>query len=158
MNHPTTQNENTKTEGKSHFRTDGKIRTIRATLGSKYHSNLDSLLLTLPLHVFILAALRQALGKTALVLQLGAAVRLVFALLLCYACGANITCTATRLTDTNTATMKPLLATNTADHEPENSEGSTAVRKRKQPILEVFIFLRPQSWFRNEGMYLSLRF
>lgn len=100
-----------------------------ATVGSKCYSNLDSLLLTLPLHVFILAALCQALGKAALVLQLRAAVRLVFALVLCNACGANITGTATRLTDTHTVTMEPLLATNAADHEPENREGSTAVRK-----------------------------
>lgn len=93
------------------------------------YSNLDSLLLTLALHVFILAALCQALGKVALVLQLRAALRLVFALVLCNARGANITCTASPLTDTNTVTMEPPLATNAADHEPEKSEGSTVVRK-----------------------------
>lgn len=99
-----------------------------ATVGSKCYSNLHSLLLTLPLHVFILAALHQALGKAALILQLRAAVRLVFALVLCNACGANITCTATRLTDTNTVTMEPRLATHAADHQPKNSERSTVVR------------------------------
>lgn len=129
-----------------------------ATVGLKYRSNLDSLLLTLPPHVFVLAALRQALGKAALVLQLGAGARLGFALVLCNARGANITCTATRLADTNTVSMKPLLATNAADHEPENSEGSTAVRNRNQPVLKVFIFRSTRSLFRSEGMYLSLRF
>lgn len=91
-----------------------------ATVGSKHRSNLDSLLLALPPHVFVLAALRQALGEAAPVLQLGAAVRLGLALVLCNARGANITCTASRLADTNTVSMKPLLATNAADHEPEN--------------------------------------
>lgn len=69
-------NANTKTEGKSHFGSDGQRRTMgSATVGSKYRSNLDGLLLTLPPHVFLLAAWRQAVGKAALVLQLGAAVR-----------------------------------------------------------------------------------
>lgn len=98
---------------------------LQMRFASKCWSNLHGLLLTLLLRVFVLAALCGTLGKAALSLRL----MLLLALVLGNACGAYEIFTSTRFTDTNTVTMEPLLATNTADHEPEKSEAAEVVRK-----------------------------